>query len=648
MPVEISNLPLEQQRRVWLGRKYMKIWKVKAIVLRHKREAGERRARLQKKKEAKAAKLEKQQAERLHLEMNAQRIVERAEGILTRWDEAKQAERDRDLERESVAQPSPQLPQTPHGKLRVSILRHTPTLEPSKTAKRVHFSLHPLINTLPAEETLNERQPEASLYAPPRPLSGDPLRQSANDPLPAQLSTVRSGFWRLKSLNQQHLSPSYYKNSPRYRAKRNLESTSVLPMPSTSQHAKPSPQNLDSRESLLSQSFGSQEVGQIDTPESPRKRVRFDKSVGEAHMEPTTNDLFGASLLNNGPPNPLQRIPGESILGKRKFASSTMDHVLGMPPASFTSPLDPDEELIARAEAVRSRMAWRADVSRNLPGDSLNDQSQLIHNLHGSELSDEGHAQKKVKLSSSMDRAQADMIAVAKERLPAYWMRESHFVPRSEYGLGPKSKRVDFTATSGASASSITRSGPSSRFFNARNTLSGISAHGFAATIPDDQVWNATNDVLGSQGPTNSALMSSTSQRVTVNGTNSAAAKAGEVIDLLSSDGDEASEDDDFAMQEVDDRDEMEKGYYKDDEMENGDYQEEDEVEGQEYEGDEEEGEEEVDAGQSDNLEDDEEYTEDDGYGESYDEGYSDEEDARPDSILTNAFGGTEDDPIIL
>jgi hypothetical protein len=526
---ELAEQNGEKARITWLLRKYGKLWKIKATVLRHKRLGKERRARLEKARMERAAKHEFDRIQRVELAENYRKIVEKAEQALSRSQgeaerlvqEARRIANKRDAEAASVTPI-----QTPSKKLRGSVMRIVPASEPSRkvippVARAQQASSRASTNTrpdmmLPSEETV---------YTPPKPLSGAPLRNSAADPLPSKISTVRSDYFRLKAMGLKHLSPAYYKNTARWKEKEQQLSASVLPMP----------------ESISVQSDNATSFG------SSKKRVRFDESVTDSTTGPI--HAFGASILSNGrsvdadgatgsvkrlrfsedaPENraisSLKRQPEDSPANKRKHNSYGLEESPFLNNGTTQEEpslagLDEDEQRIARIKALTSRMAWQTDIFR----DPSHNPGQLSLSL----ASNPDERAKRIKLSKSEDNSPSmgkngkisDPFADARKQLPAYWFRESKFVPREEYGLGPRSKRMSTGSASGRGAGNFSTSAQEA-LQTGINSYLGPTPGGLAAA----QRFTATN---GSPAPRNASV--------------TAVSSPGDVISLLSSDEEDNS-----------------------------------------------------------------------------------------------------------
>jgi SAC3/GANP family len=497
----LEHKEFAQKRNTWLLRKYGDLWKSKASTLRHRRLGRERRARLEKIRMDKAAKHEEEKRKAL-FQLNAERIMAQAEDSLRRSQSSRQKlVIDNDLSA-SISPPSLAVQTPPRSFLRRPVLRQPPASEPSRKINDKRFETSAAKTLTPSRSGIQKgEQAGDQSYTPPRLLSGDPLRQSEHDPLPAKLSTVRSDYFRLKAMGLKHLSPAFYKNTSRWKEKEDKPSASVLPMPSS---------QFSQSASSTAFEFGDSLLDQHNSLGSAKKSVRFDESVTVAPID--DNSLLGNSILYNGltgsgkrpqPEEPLDsvvspakrirlsdnanllnsinRIPNDSSAGKRKY-----EHIPPAPTEDILATMDEDERRIARIKALTSRMAHQTDIFRDPLKDPLPPLQPLSESLGASHgYSDNERASKRPKLSMSQS-TRDDELANARKTLPAYWFRESKFVPRSEYGLGPKSKRL--AASSSGIAATPPQSGATSLFSPISARVNGSASVPSAGSTHKDEI----------------------------------------------------------------------------------------------------------------------------------------------------------------
>lgn len=427
-----------------LALRYFRIWRSTASLLRRRRQGRERRARLAAAKAANA----KAKAENGHKRLldyasqmsDYDKITRDAERVLRLSGGSSVEEEDsiatRDKGKQSIYKPA-------GSKSVIGPPRsHPQSSLPRSSTGQVDLNGSSRRRTLQTEKEEAEALLRASF------LSGEPLRNGHET---GKISTVKSNYFKLKSMGLQYLTEDSVKRDKRKREGMSdiTPSGSFYKSRSPLHQAEDHPPTLGKKPNLL----------------ETRSPLRHSPEISPVLKRKTREEVVAED---------------EALFARAKAVMKAFDEGT----AFYREETRKIEEELVRSQESSRRSSLQFgssgyDNHRGIPG--IPQDASFMAALS--------------QQSSPTPSAHERLLERSHGKLPNYWYRESKFVPRSEYGLGPRTKRAkvdaaDLVMPSVPQAKGLTATDPrspvASSFASSRNGHLERPFDGFQDAQPRD------------------------------------------------------------------------------------------------------------------------------------------------------------------
>lgn len=377
----------DEHRRTNLARRYWNVWRSTATLSKRRRQGRERRARLAAEKAARAKSLAANQRKKQTFDYatemaNFEEITEAAERTL-RLSAGSTEKLDATGNAEEGNPPIRHAEPEPFKRTPFRRRAQTQISKPYADSNGNNG-----LNSSSRRQLTEKEQADALLRKSF--LTGDPLRDGHAT---GRLSTVKSNYFKLKAMGLEYLSDNYLKREKRKREQLS-ESTHSQFRTSTS-----SPINLEE-----------------DELSNAPKRFSLADSRPVSRQSPDASSALKRKVHPED----------EALFARARAARKALDE---------GSAFYRDETRKIEDELRQSQNSSRG--SSIVPFGSSGNYGSIPSVRQESEFT-VARAQQAPTASTYRNR----LLETARDKLPKFWFRDSKFIPRSEYGLGPRHKRT--------------------------------------------------------------------------------------------------------------------------------------------------------------------------------------------------------------
>jgi hypothetical protein len=407
-------------RRKSLIRRFGAFWRRITHYNRKKREAGQRRQRMLEASMRRSAAAKEARAKTHSIRSEYPKAIT---GLGDAADHAEKLLKDREAARKlrfeqaesSILSKSSSLkPQSTRNEISLSSSRppmrnHRRSHTPPSIASSQHKAITDKPESMEASQTSDPlRRSSGSRF-----LYADQLQANAASSQPGgRVSTFSSNYFKLKARGLTHLTDAYQERTNRKRQRTSTGEEPIFAQLHNSMSkslSRSPPQEIGSRfSSPASEYYGSHSSAKRKAP---------------GYLEPSLNKRWSKDDVSQ---------EDEELFARARAVQSALTEGISVYQAEI--------EELRRSDSGRDSRAGQ-DLGGSVAsgpsffGDSVISFASPPPPASRSEVS-------RTSLANSMRTSKrADIVAKARDKLPAFWFRDSKFVPRSEYGLGPLPKR---------------------------------------------------------------------------------------------------------------------------------------------------------------------------------------------------------------